>query len=197
MSSPSRSSRSASSPVRASLSGGFVPGLNDAPAFTLTTPPRMSLPVLVAVSFIPVNELPLAAYVRSFTDDLAISTLVLLAWVVLSRLGLAQPLARRHQVQMLLLFGLLRLGFLAHFLSHPVISGFISGSAILIAVGQLKHIFGVSVSGDSLWHMLPALVRQLREAADHITFNDLFRMVKHDVEQTMSNHPLAAIRQFK
>ncbi len=26
-----------------------MPGLNDAPAFTLTTPPRMSLPVLVAV----------------------------------------------------------------------------------------------------------------------------------------------------
>jgi SulP family sulfate permease len=44
---------------------------------------------------------------------------------------------------MLLLFGLLRLGFVAHLLSHPVISGFITGSAILIAVGQLKHLFGV------------------------------------------------------
>ena len=67
------------------------------------------LPMLVAVSFIPVNELPLAAYVRSFTDDLAISTLVLLAWVGLSRLGMVQPLDRRHQVQLLLLFGLLSL----------------------------------------------------------------------------------------
>ena len=62
------------------------------------------LPVLVALSFIPVNELPLAAYVRSFTDDLAISTLVLLGWVALSRLGLVQPLARPHRVQLLLLF---------------------------------------------------------------------------------------------
>ena len=67
------------------------------------------LPVLVAVSFIPVSELPLAAYVRSFTDDLAISTLVLLAWVGLCRLGVLQPLERRHQVQLLLLFGLLSL----------------------------------------------------------------------------------------
>jgi len=67
------------------------------------------LPVLVAVSFIPVNELPLAAYVRSFTDDLAISTLVLLAWVGLSRLGVVQSLGRQHQVQLLLLFGLLSL----------------------------------------------------------------------------------------
>ncbi|MCU1782167.1 hypothetical protein NTD80_05310 [Pseudomonas sp. 13B_2.1_Bac1] len=67
------------------------------------------LPVLVAVSFIPINELPLAAYVRSFTDDLAISTLVLLAWVGLSRVGVVQPLNRQHHVQMLLLFGLLSL----------------------------------------------------------------------------------------
>jgi SulP family sulfate permease len=44
---------------------------------------------------------------------------------------------------MLLAFGLLRLGFVAHLLSHPVISGFITGSAILIAVGQLKHLLGV------------------------------------------------------
>ncbi|NVZ72472.1 hypothetical protein [Pseudomonas costantinii] len=63
------------------------------------------LPVLVALSFIPVNELPLAAYVRSFTDDLAISTLVLLAWVVLCWLGLLQPLNRQHHVQLLVLFG--------------------------------------------------------------------------------------------
>ncbi|BDB21838.1 hypothetical protein cym2001_52030 [Pseudomonas sp. CYM-20-01] len=67
------------------------------------------LPVLVAVSFIPVNALPLAAYVRSFTDDLAISTLVLLAWVGLCRLGVVRALDRPHQVQMLLLFGLLSL----------------------------------------------------------------------------------------
>lgn len=67
------------------------------------------LPVLVALSFIPINQLPLAAYVRSFTDDLAISTLVLLAWVGLCRLGLVKALNRRHQVQMLVVFGLLSL----------------------------------------------------------------------------------------
>ena len=52
---------------------------------------------------------------------------------------------------MLLVFGVLRLGFLAYFLSHPVISGFITGSAILITISQLKHIFGVQASsGDVL-----------------------------------------------
>ena len=79
-------------------------------AFRFSAPWRpWWLPVVAAVSFIPVNELPLAAYVRSFTDDLAITTLVLLAWVVLRRLGVVQPISRAHQVQMLLLFGLLSL----------------------------------------------------------------------------------------
>lgn len=67
------------------------------------------LPILAAASFISINELPLAAYVRSFTDDLAISTLMLLAWVSLSRLGVLQPLGRCHQVQLLMLFGVLSL----------------------------------------------------------------------------------------
>ncbi len=44
-----RSSRTGLAAVRASTSGGVVPGLEPAPAFTLTTPPRLSLPVLVAV----------------------------------------------------------------------------------------------------------------------------------------------------
>ena len=51
---------------------------------------------------------------------------------------------------MLLLMGVLRLGFLANFLSHPVISGFITASALLIAAGQIKVILGLSVEGPSL-----------------------------------------------
>lgn len=56
---------------------------------------------------------------------------------------------------------LLRLGFVANFLSHPVISGFISASGILIAVGQLKHILGISASGENLRQLLPALLHNL------------------------------------
>ena len=59
---------------------------------------------------------------------------------------------------MLLAFGALRLGFLAHFLSHPVISGFITGSAVLIAVGQLKYILGVRVAGSGVLDTLTSLV---------------------------------------
>ena len=58
---------------------------------------------------------------------------------------------------MLVLMGVLRLGFLANFLSHPVISGFISASAIVIATSQLKHLFGVDASGHNLAELVVSL----------------------------------------
>jgi len=61
----------------------------------------------------------------------------------------------------LLLMAVLRLGFLANFLSHPVISGFISASGILIALGQLKHILGISIDGENAVQLLAALLRAL------------------------------------
>ncbi len=62
---------------------------------------------------------------------------------------------------MLLVMGLLRLGFLANFLSHPVISGFISASGILIAFSQLKIILGVDAQGQSLLQLLPSIWQAL------------------------------------
>lgn len=55
---------------------------------------------------------------------------------------------------MLIAMGLFRLGFVANFLSHPVISGFITASGLLIAAGQLKYLLGIPVSG----HTLPQIV---------------------------------------
>lgn len=46
---------------------------------------------------------------------------------------------------LLLAMGLARLGFLVNFISHPVIIGFITAAAILIALSQLKHILGLSI----------------------------------------------------
>ncbi|MCP9339211.1 SulP family inorganic anion transporter [Stutzerimonas xanthomarina] len=63
----------------------------------------------------------------------------------------------------LLAMAVLRLGFLANFLSHPVISGFISASGILIAIGQLKHILGISVAGDNAAQLLEGLIQGLPE----------------------------------
>ncbi len=62
---------------------------------------------------------------------------------------------------MLALLGILRLGFLANLLSHPVISGFITASGVLIATSQLKHILGVKAGGDNWPAMLGSLATGL------------------------------------
>ena len=46
----------------------------------------------------------------------------------------------------LLLMRAAKLGSIINFLSHPVISGFVSASAIIIALSQMKHIFGLDIS---------------------------------------------------
>ena len=61
----------------------------------------------------------------------------------------------------LVAMGLARLGFLANFLSHPVISGFITASALIIAVGQLKHILGFEIEGHNLVEQLTSLLAGL------------------------------------
>ncbi len=44
-----------------------------------------------------------------------------------------------------LMLGVLRLGFLVNFLSHPVISGFTSAAALIIGFSQLKHLLGIDL----------------------------------------------------
>ena len=62
---------------------------------------------------------------------------------------------------LLLVMGVLKLGFLANFLSHPVISGFISASGLLIAASQLKTILGVRAEGQHFFKILSALAHQI------------------------------------
>jgi len=58
---------------------------------------------------------------------------------------------------MLFVFGLFRLGFLANFLSHPVISGFISGAAVLILLSQIRHLFGLGPESSTISGLLTHL----------------------------------------
>lgn len=67
------------------------------------------LPVLALLSFVPVADLSLAAYVRSYTDDLAITTLMLMGWVSLQRLGVVAPVNGVHRGEVLVLFVVLAL----------------------------------------------------------------------------------------
>ena len=64
---------------------------------------------------------------------------------------------------MLMAMGLLRLGFIANLLSHPVISGFVSGSAVLIALGQLKPLLGIPASGHTAFELAASALRHVAE----------------------------------
>lgn len=59
------------------------------------------------------------------------------------------------------LAGLAKLGFIAQFLSHPVMEGFVFGLALFVGVGQLNKLFGVSKGEgntlEKLWHVLTEL----------------------------------------
>ncbi|MFD1293294.1 SulP family inorganic anion transporter [Lutibacter holmesii] len=62
-----------------------------------------------------------------------------------------------------LLFGLFRIGFLVNFISKPVISGFTSGAALIIALSQIKYILGVQVgSVQGIGELLMALFREIK-----------------------------------
>lgn len=65
---------------------------------------------------------------------------------------------------MLLALGVLRLGFLASWLSHPVISGFITASGILIAASQLKHILGIPAGGHTLVEIVASLAEGIQDS---------------------------------
>ncbi|MCE2972495.1 MAG: hypothetical protein LW852_03535 [Sediminibacterium sp.] len=61
----------------------------------------------------------------------------------------------------LVVMGVLRLGFLGNLLSHPVVSGFITASGIIIATSQLKSILGIAASGEALPELITTLVSNL------------------------------------
>lgn len=54
----------------------------------------------------------------------------------------------------LILMGVFRLGFLANLLSHPIVSGFITASGLIIAASQIKHILGIQADGHNLLELV-------------------------------------------
>jgi sulfate permease, SulP family len=95
----------------------------------------------------------------------SVAVVSLMTAAAIGNLGLTDPAAVASAAVVLaalsglvlVLMGVFRLGFIANFLSHPVISGFITASGILIALGQLKYILGIEAPGETL----PALLGSL------------------------------------
>ena len=66
--------------------------------------------------------------------------------------------------------GLLRVGFLTNFLSHPVISGFTSAAALIIGFSQMKHLVGLDLPRTQNVLQLLWLVLKQIESINLITF---------------------------
>ncbi len=69
------------------------------------------------------------------------------------------------------LLGVLRLGLVVNFLSHPVVNGFTNAAAIIIASSQFSKFFGVYV--DKAPHHYETLIRVAEAAVDYTHFPTL------------------------
>ena len=62
-----------------------------------------------------------------------------------------------------LLLALLRMGWIARFLSRAVVTGFLAGAAVDVVIGELPKLSGTSSSGKSAWAELASWLRTLDE----------------------------------
>ncbi len=69
---------------------------------------------------------------------------------------------------MLLLAGILRLGFLANFISDPILTGFKAGIGLVIVVDQLPKLLGVHIVRGNFFHDLFSTLKHVAEA-NHAT----------------------------
>jgi SulP family sulfate permease len=111
---------------------------------------------------------PLAVYALLGTSgQLSVGPVAITSLAVASGVGALASAGSPRYLELVLLLalmvgafklalGVLRLGAVMNFVSHPVLAGFTSASALIIAVGQLKHVLGVPAGGERVHEMLIA-----------------------------------------
>jgi len=67
-----------------------------------------------------------------------------------------------------LIMGLARMGGLVNFISHTVVIGFTAGAAVLIAVSQVKHFFGLEMERGHVHEVLQQLVLQVNQINPYV-----------------------------
>jgi SulP family sulfate permease len=122
------------------------------------------------------SVVPLIIYALLGTSgQLSVGPVAITSLLVFSGVGaLAEPGSQRFiQLALLLalmvgalklLLGVLRLGVVLNFISHPVLAAFTTASALIIAAGQLKYILGYKVGGEHLSETLAHTVAGLGQS---------------------------------
>jgi high affinity sulfate transporter 1 len=121
---------------------------------------------------------PMAVYaVLGTSRPLSVSTTTTLAILSASALGSVAPQADAAALitaaatlalmtgAILLLARVFRLGFVANFISDPVLTGFKAGIGLVIVVDQVPKVFGIHVDKAGWFRDVAAIVRHLPEAS--------------------------------
>jgi SulP family sulfate permease len=121
---------------------------------------------------------PMAVYaVLGSSRTLSVSTTSTIAILVATALGVAAPQGTPEQLlvatatlsalvgAMLVVAGLLRLGFLAKFISEPVLVGFKAGIALVIVVDRLPKLLGVKIDKAGWLHNVLQVIRHVPETS--------------------------------
>ena len=121
---------------------------------------------------------PMAIYALMGTSrPLSVSTTTTIAVLTATELGEVVPGADLSSLLrasamltvmvggLLVIASLLRLGFIANFISEPVLIGFKAGIGIVIVLDQLPKILGIHFSRGSFFHNLLAIVRGAPETS--------------------------------
>ncbi len=64
-----------------------------------------------------------------------------------------------------IILSVLRMGWVSNFLAESVLVGFVFGIGIDVAVGQLKHVSGTHVTGESVWQKLASWIASLPQTS--------------------------------
>ena len=122
--------------------------------------------------------LPMVVYAALGTSRaLSVSTTTTLAILCASALGEAAPRAEPAALvtaaatlalmvgAILVLARLFRLGFVANFISDPVLTGFKAGIGLVIVVDQVPKVFGIHIDKAGWFRDVAAIVRHLPETS--------------------------------
>ena len=119
---------------------------------------------------------PMAVYaLLGSSRPLSVSTTSTIAMMTATELALVVPSADPAQMMsaaaglallvgaFLMAGGLLRLGFLANFMSDPVLTGFRAGIGLVILVDQVPKLLGVHIGGGNFFHKVLATLQHVPE----------------------------------
>ena len=95
----------------------------------------------LSVGPVAMASLLVASALSEFVSTESASTLLEMAFLLTLMVGAIR-----------LLMGVIGLGFLVNFLSAPVISGYTSAAALIIAFSQLKHLLGIKIPNSNFVH---------------------------------------------